>query len=55
MVDFKKRLGDRTKLNKKNPIEIYDSSDRTSEAGPLRPARNIYSTNGILLIMTRKM
>jgi len=39
MVDFSKRLGDKGKLSKRNPIEIYDHSDRTSEAGPLRPSQ----------------
>lgn len=40
MVDFKKRLN-KTVIDKKtNPIEIYDSLDRRSIAGPLRPAQN---------------
>lgn len=40
MVDFKKRLN-KTAIDKKtNPIEIYDSLDRRSVAGPLRPAQN---------------
>lgn len=39
MVDFKKKL-DTAKIEKKvNPIEIYDSLDRRSIAGPLRPAQ----------------
>lgn len=39
MVDFKKKL-DAAKIEKKiNPIEIYDSLDRRSIAGPLRPAQ----------------
>lgn len=39
MVDFKKRLG-KSKIEKKtNPIDIYDSLDRRSETGPLRPAQ----------------
>src|SRR3989339_9913 len=39
MVDFKKRLG-KTYIEKKvNPIEIYDSLDRRSETGPLRPSQ----------------
>lgn len=39
MVDFNKRLG-KTKAEKKiNPINIYDSLDRRSEAGPLRAAQ----------------
>jgi replicative superfamily II helicase len=40
MVDFKKRLGNKTSYHKLNPVEIYDSLDRKSEAGPLRPAQN---------------
>lgn len=39
MVDFRKKL-DTAKIGKKvNPIEIYDSLDRRSVAGPLRPAQ----------------
>ncbi|WP_225321438.1 DEAD/DEAH box helicase family protein [Rhizosphaericola mali] len=39
MVDFKKRLGSKSIEKKINPIEIYDSLDRRSETGPLRPAQ----------------
>ena len=40
MVDFRKRLN-KTQIEKKtNPIEIYDSLDRRSIAGPLRPAQH---------------
>ncbi len=40
MVDFRKRLS-QSKIEKKiNPIEIYESLDRRSIAGPLRPAQN---------------
>lgn len=39
MVDFRKRLN-KTEIEKKtNPIELYDSLDRSSIAGPLRPAQ----------------
>lgn len=39
MVDFKKKLN-KSEIEKKiNPIEIYDSLDRRSIAGPLRPAQ----------------
>ncbi len=39
MVDFKKRLN-KTEIEKKtNPVELYDSLDRSSIAGPLRPAQ----------------
>lgn len=39
MVDFKKRLGVKAIEKKTNPIEIYDSLDRRSVTGPLRPAQ----------------
>ena len=39
MVDFKKKLGKKVILKKVNPLEIYDSLDRKSETGPLRPAQ----------------
>lgn len=39
MVDFRKRLN-KTEIEKKtDPIELYDSLDRSSVAGPLRPAQ----------------
>lgn len=44
MVDFKKRLGKKIIEKKVNPIEIYDSLDRRSETGPLRPAQEIILT-----------
>jgi len=41
MIDFRKKL-DKTEVEKKiNPIEIYDSLDRRSDAGPLRPAQKL--------------
>ncbi len=40
MVDFKKKLGKRKIEKKINPIEIYDSLDRRSETGPLRPSQD---------------
>jgi replicative superfamily II helicase len=39
MIDFNKRLGTRSLEKKINPVEIYDSLDRRSEKGPLRPAQ----------------
>lgn len=39
MVDFKKKLNKAHIEKKVNPIEIYDSLDRRSVAGPLRPAQ----------------
>jgi hypothetical protein len=41
MVDFKKKLGKLTIPKKINPLEIYDSLDRGSQTGPLRPAQGI--------------
>jgi hypothetical protein len=37
MIDFKKKLGLKSIEKKVNPVEIYDSLDRRSETGPLRP------------------
>ena len=39
MIDFKKKLGGDSFDKKTNPIEIYDSLDRRSDTGPLRPAQ----------------
>ena len=39
MVDFKKKLNKGEIDKKTDPIEIYDSLDRRSIAGPLRPAQ----------------
>lgn len=39
MLDFKKRLKNKSGPKKVNPVEIYDSLDRRSEAGPLRPSQ----------------
>lgn len=39
MVDFKKRLKKKEIVKKLSPIEIYDSLDRRSEAGPLRDSQ----------------
>ncbi len=40
MVDFKKRLNKSAIDKKTDPIEIYDSLDRRSIAGPLRLAQS---------------
>ncbi|QCX00602.1 DEAD/DEAH box helicase [Aggregatimonas sangjinii] len=40
MVDFRKRLSKSEITKKVDPIEIYDSLDRRSVAGPLRPAQH---------------
>lgn len=39
MVDFKKRLKKKDIVKKLNPIDVYDSLDRRSEAGPLRDSQ----------------
>jgi len=39
MVDFKKKLSKGVIDKKKNPLEIYDTLDRSSVTGPLRPAQ----------------
>lgn len=39
MVDFKKRLKNKSLPKNLNPIEIYESLDRRSETGPLRPSQ----------------
>lgn len=39
MVDFKKRLKKKSLPKKVNPVDIYDSLDRRSETGPLRPSQ----------------
>ena len=39
MIDFSKRLNSTAKSKKVNPIEIYNSLDRASMTGPLRPAQ----------------
>ncbi|ELW9234635.1 DEAD/DEAH box helicase [Proteus mirabilis] len=41
MVDFTKRLKNKSLPKKINPIEIYDSLDRRSETGPLRPSQSL--------------
>lgn len=39
MIDFHKKLGGNSIGKKINPVEIYDSLDRASDKGPLRPAQ----------------
>ena len=39
MVDFKKKLGKTAKKKSVDPKEIYESLDRASDKGPLRPAQ----------------
>jgi replicative superfamily II helicase len=39
MLDFKKKLASSKSVRKIDPTEIYDSLDRSSETGPLRPVQ----------------
>ena len=39
MVDFKKRLTNKDLPKVLDPVEIYDTLDRASDKGPLRPAQ----------------
>jgi replicative superfamily II helicase len=39
MIDFRKRLAKRDSKKLINPIKIYETLDRTSDKGPLRPAQ----------------
>jgi replicative superfamily II helicase len=39
MVDFKKKLGGKTEKKSTDPGEIYNSLDRASDKGPLRPVQ----------------
>src|SRR5215469_1784607 len=44
MVDFKKQLGGKKSFAKlTDPIEIYETLDRASDKGPLRPAQKAIS------------
>jgi len=44
MVDFKKRLARKEIPKPLDPLEIYDSLDRASDKGPLRPAQTAVLT-----------
>ena len=39
MIDFARHLGKQEIIRKTNPIEVYNTLDRRSEIGPLRPAQ----------------
>ena len=39
MVDFRKRLTGKNTEKPVDPIELYDTLDRASDKGPLRPAQ----------------
>jgi replicative superfamily II helicase len=41
MIDFKKRLEGVKSVLKVNPIELYETLDRASDKGPLRPSQNM--------------
>ena len=45
MVDFSKKLSAHKVTKKINPIEIYDSLDRASDKGPLRPSQEAVLKN----------
>lgn len=40
MIDFSKKLKIHSKVKKIDPIEIYNSLDRVSATGPLRPVQS---------------
>lgn len=44
MVDFKKKIASKGKSKIINPIDLYNTLDRKSIAGPLRPAQE-YTLN----------
>ncbi|MCK4818884.1 DEAD/DEAH box helicase family protein, partial [bacterium] len=39
MVDFRKRIGNKPTLKIFDPVKLYDSLDRASDKGPLRPVQ----------------
>jgi len=39
MVDFSKRIGNKTTQKVLDPVKLYDSLDRASDKGPLRPVQ----------------
>ena len=41
MIDFSKKMKQMQSKKSDNPIEIYDSLDRTSLAGPLRESQEM--------------
>ncbi|MBL3554456.1 DEAD/DEAH box helicase [Rhodovulum sulfidophilum] len=45
MVDFKKRLNKKNSSKPTDPIKLYDSLDRASDKGPLRPAQETVLTD----------
>ena len=47
MVDFKKRLSKKTLSKPTDPVKLYDSLDRASDKGPLRPAQETVLTDWV--------
>lgn len=45
MVDFSKRLGKKDTSKQLDPVAIYDTLDRASDKGPLRPAQTAILTD----------
>ena len=45
MVDFSKRLGNKDTSKQLDPVAIYDTLDRASDKGPLRPAQTAILTD----------
>ena len=41
MVDFKKRLGKKDLERPIDPLALYESLDRASDKGPLRPSQEV--------------
>jgi len=48
MVDFTKRLGKKAATKPIDPIEIYETLDRTSDKGPLRQAQAAVLKSGMI-------
>src|SRR6476646_2432669 len=45
MLDFSKKLGNKHQNKKTHPLEIYDTLDRASDKGPLRPSQESVLTD----------
>lgn len=45
MIDFSKKMKQTQSKKSNNPIEIYNSLDRTSTAGPLRESQKMVLNN----------
>jgi len=48
MVDFKNKLRKKTLTKPTDPVELYNSLDRASDKGPLRPAQEIVLKDWVL-------